>query len=90
MPFPSEIRSTTLRNREEKTAELADAHARVSAHLLGIFNRVLGEHWSNRDMATLKSPLRAIKLWNILLVVLHSSDGFVRRQEETEPRGSPE
>ena len=63
MPFPSGICSTTLRNREKKTAELDDAHARVSVHQLGIFNRVLGEHWPNRDLATPKSPLRAIKLW---------------------------
>lgn len=42
---------------------LASAHARLSVHVLGILNHVMGEHRPHRGSATPNSLLRAIKLF---------------------------
>ena len=46
--------------------QLAGAHARISVHVLGIFNHPMGEHRPNQDSATPNSLLRVIKLWYIM------------------------
>ena len=37
--------------------QLAEAHARISAHVLGILNHAMGEHRPNRESATPNSLL---------------------------------
>ena len=66
---------------EKVQLQLAEAHARLSVHVLGILNHVMGEHRPNRDSATPNSLLRAIKLWYIMPALLHSLDGRITRRQ---------
>lgn len=61
--------------------QMAEAHARLSVHVLGILNHAMREHRSSRDSATPNSLLRATKLWYIMPTLLHSPDGRIKRQQ---------
>ena len=60
---------------------LATAHAKLLTHVLGLLNHALGEPRPNRHSETPSSLLRAIKLWYIVPVLLHSQDSRVKRRE---------
>ena len=60
---------------------MAGAHAGLSVHVLGILNHGIGEHRPNRDSATPKSLLGAIKLWYLMPALLHSPGGRIKRRQ---------
>ena len=61
--------------------QLAGTHARLSIHVLGILNHVMGKHRPNRDSVTPNSLLRAIELWYLMPALLHSPDGRIKRRQ---------
>ena len=73
-----------LATRRKGQPQLAAAHARLSVHVLGILNHVMGEHRPNRDSATPNLLLRAITFWYLMPALLHSSDG----RTKTRPRSA--
>ena len=60
---------------------LATAHAKLITHKLGLLNHALVGHRQSTQSETPQSFLMSIKLWYILLAVLHSQDGRMKRRE---------
>ena len=52
----------------------------MSIHALGVLNHAMGEDGPNRDSAATNSLLRAIKLWYLMLALLHSPAGRIKRR----------
>ena len=67
--------------RKKEQPQFAGAHARLSVHVLGILNHASGEHRPNRDSVIPSSFLRAIKLWYLMPVLLHSPAGRMKRRQ---------
>lgn len=59
--------------------KLATSYAKLMAHSLGLVKHALGMHRSIRSPITPNSLLRALKLWYILPVLMHSQDGQMSR-----------
>lgn len=49
-------------------------------YVLPIFDDTLGEHRPHRDLMTLISLLRSIKLWYFMPALLLSLDGCIKRR----------
>ena len=62
-------------------SRLAAAHVKLITHVLGLLNHALGEHRQTTQSETPDSLLRSIKLWYILLALLHLPNGRVKRRE---------
>lgn len=61
--------------------QLAGAHGHLSLHVLGVINHALDEHRPNRNLVTLSCFLWAMKLWNILMALLHLPDGPIKMRQ---------
>ena len=81
MPFPWMTYSNTSQPGRNVQPQLGGRHARISVHVLGILNHVMGEYPPNRESPTPNSLLQAIKLWYIMPTLLDSPDGRIKRRQ---------
>ena len=63
MPFRWMVWGNVSQPSKKVQPQLSGAHARLSVHVLGILNHVVGP---SRDSATPNSLLRVIKLWYLM------------------------